>query len=138
MPVSESDRSRRPALPRVGRRAGAVLAALLVAGAPSAAGAGLAAPLGTVTVDARQAVNRVDPRSALGADLDGHERGETAQIYTPANVRRMRSAGSGSGRSWTRSAGAAAAGPAATARARSTPSVRRPARVRLTAVTRGE
>ena len=36
---------------------------------------------------------RFDPRAALGATIDAHEEGESAQVFTNANVKRMRSAG---------------------------------------------
>ncbi len=38
-------------------------------------------------------LNRFDPRRAFGAAIDGGAAGTTAEIFTPANVRRMRSAG---------------------------------------------
>ena len=40
-----------------------------------------------------QVTNTFDPRVALGAGIDGHEQGEIAEKLSPANIRRMRSAG---------------------------------------------
>src|ERR1700738_4890229 len=38
-------------------------------------------------------VNTFDPREALGAGIDGHERGQVAKMLRPDNVRAMLSAG---------------------------------------------
>jgi hypothetical protein len=46
-----------------------------------------------LTVDTAHPLARFDPRTAIGATVDAHGRGETAQIYTKANVRAMLSAG---------------------------------------------
>lgn len=54
---------------------------------PARAGAAL------VTIDFGQPLNRFRPDAALGAGLDGHQQGETRQIYTRANERAMGSAG---------------------------------------------
>ncbi len=50
---------------------------------------------GTITVsfDPTQPANTFSPYRALGAGVDGHERGEIDRIYQPANLRAMRSAG---------------------------------------------
>lgn len=48
-----------------------------------------------VTIDVARSLGSFVPDHALGAALDGHERGETAQIYTPANERVMTAAGLG-------------------------------------------
>jgi len=47
----------------------------------------------TLTIDPRQVVARFDPRTAFGATIDAHEEGENAQIFTPATIAAMRSAG---------------------------------------------
>jgi hypothetical protein len=46
-------------------------------------------------VDLGRALASFSPETTFGAALDGHEEGETAQIYTPANERAMESAGLG-------------------------------------------
>ncbi len=48
-----------------------------------------------VIIDAARSLGSFVPDHALGGALDGHERGETAQIYTPANERAMAAAGLG-------------------------------------------
>ncbi len=48
----------------------------------------------TITVrDDWAPVNRFDPRSTFGAGIDGHGAGVVAQIFTPENIRAMRSVG---------------------------------------------
>lgn len=47
----------------------------------------------TVTVDTSRVLNHFRPDLALGAGVDGHDNGETARIYTSANLRAMKSAG---------------------------------------------
>ena len=68
----------------------ALAAALLAAPASS-----LPAPT-TLTIDTTHPLRSIDGGAVLGGDLDGHSAGETAQIYTRANVRAMASAGLGS------------------------------------------
>ncbi len=46
-----------------------------------------------IVVDLAHPLASFSPEHALGGALDGHEQGETAQIYTPANERAMKSAG---------------------------------------------
>src|SRR5262245_28508262 len=56
----------------------------------------LAAPPQTATVTVHLSptpVNTFSPSVALGAGIDGHEKGETDRQLTPANVKRMLSAG---------------------------------------------
>jgi hypothetical protein len=48
-----------------------------------------------VTVQAERPVNRVNPMEALGAGVDGHEKGECARMFTNKNIAEMRSAGFG-------------------------------------------
>jgi hypothetical protein len=67
-------------------------AALLAATAPILLG-GSTAGRPTVTVDLSRPLDRFRPDRTLGAGIDGHSEGETRQIYTPANLRAMRSAG---------------------------------------------
>ncbi|MBA3920845.1 MAG: discoidin domain-containing protein [Nostocaceae cyanobacterium] len=52
---------------------------------------------GTVTIDFTpgHAVNTFIPNEALGAGLDGLEKGDIARLYTPDNIRQMKSAGFG-------------------------------------------
>jgi hypothetical protein len=73
------------------RAAVLVVAALAL---PAAAG-GDAPPTGAITVDLGHVVNTFTGNAPLGATLDGHGAGETAQIYTPRNLAAMRSAGYG-------------------------------------------
>jgi hypothetical protein len=65
----------------------------------SAAGPRAAGPRVTsverIVVNTAQTIATFSPARALGAALDGHERGEIGQIYTPANERAMQSAGLG-------------------------------------------
>jgi hypothetical protein len=48
-----------------------------------------------VTVHAEQPVNTINPTQALGAGIDGHERGECARMFSEKNIAEMRSAGLG-------------------------------------------
>lgn len=50
---------------------------------------------GTVTIDLGHVLSRFRPDKAFGAGVDGHEQGETRQIYTRPNLQAMRSAGFG-------------------------------------------
>ena len=47
----------------------------------------------TLRIDTRHVLARFDPQRALGATIDVKERGETAKIFNPENVRAMLSAG---------------------------------------------
>src|SRR6185437_6257240 len=50
----------------------------------------------SVRIDAAAGpVASFDPRTALGAGLDGHRPGDIAKLYTPQNLRAMSSAGFG-------------------------------------------
>src|SRR5205809_965413 len=49
----------------------------------------------TAMVDADHCVNKFVPSEALGAGVDGHERGECARMFTDKNIAEMRSAGLG-------------------------------------------
>ena len=75
-------------LSRAGARASLGAGAALRARAPTAAG-----PAQSIVVSLDRPLASFSPQHALGATLDGHERGETAQIYTPVNERAMASAG---------------------------------------------
>ena len=46
-------------------------------------------------VSADHPVNRLIPTEALGAGVDGHEKGECAQMFTDKNITEMLSAGLG-------------------------------------------
>ncbi|GAC1438465.1 MAG: hypothetical protein NVSMB51_14410 [Solirubrobacteraceae bacterium] len=59
---------------------------------PARAAAPAAQPV-SVAIDAARVLNSFRPDQALGAGLDGHGQGDTRQIYTPANIAAMRSAG---------------------------------------------
>lgn len=52
-------------------------------------------PVGTVTVqvDPEHPANTFVPSEALGAGVDGYEKGDVEIIYTPENIKAMRSAG---------------------------------------------
>jgi len=47
----------------------------------------------TITIDDSAAPRTFDPRHALGAGVDGHEKGDTRRMFSPAAMRLMRSAG---------------------------------------------
>ena len=49
----------------------------------------------SVVVSAEHPVNRCVPREALGAGVDGHEKGECARMFTDKNITEMLSAGLG-------------------------------------------
>ena len=49
----------------------------------------------SVTVLADHPVNQCVPTEALGAGVDGHEKGECARMFTEKNIAEMRSAGFG-------------------------------------------
>ena len=57
----------------------------------------LAVPVGTVTVSVAPgpAAHAFTAPQALGAGVDGLERGDVAEVYTPANVKAMRGVGFG-------------------------------------------
>jgi len=46
-----------------------------------------------ISVDPSHVLNAFDPEEALGAGIDGHEKGEVARLLSPANVAAMLSAG---------------------------------------------
>ena len=46
-----------------------------------------------ITVDRSHILNVFDPAEALGAGIDGHEKGDTARLLSPANITAMLSAG---------------------------------------------
>jgi F5/8 type C domain/Glycosyl hydrolase catalytic core len=46
-----------------------------------------------LTVDTEHPLARFDPRVAIGATVDGHGEGDNEEIFTPANIRAMLSAG---------------------------------------------
>src|SRR5258706_12667621 len=50
-------------------------------------------PVRFVTVDRSHALTVFDPAEALGAAIDGHEKGDTARLFSPPNVAAMLSAG---------------------------------------------
>jgi hypothetical protein len=96
------------------------LAAVLVATALLAGCAG-AAPTrgsptsGTITIDLDRQLNSFRGIAPLGAALDGHSQGETAQIYTRSNRAAMRSAGYGPATGRPPTAAPATRSPTATA-----------------------
>jgi hypothetical protein len=47
----------------------------------------------TLTIDPGHTLATFDPRTALGATIDVHDGGENEEIFTPANIRAMKSAG---------------------------------------------
>jgi len=47
----------------------------------------------TINVDRSHALSVFDPAEALGAGIDGHEKGNTARLLSPANIGAMLSAG---------------------------------------------
>src|SRR5215831_7662449 len=49
----------------------------------------------SATVDATHPLNKFVPREALGAGIDGHERGECEQMFSERNIDAMLSAGLG-------------------------------------------
>ena len=61
-----------------------------------AATAAAQAPVRDATVivhTERPAVNRFDSRATFGAGLDGHGKGAVADVYTPENIKAMKSVG---------------------------------------------
>jgi hypothetical protein len=82
----------------VAHRAAVLVTAALAlsgAGAQSVAAGSQPTATGTITVDLGRLVNSFSGNAPLGATLDGHGAGETAQIYTPRDLAAMRSAGYG-------------------------------------------
>ncbi|MDQ6749189.1 MAG: discoidin domain-containing protein [Actinomycetota bacterium] len=62
-------------------------------GRPSSMSAPARSPTSTVTVDLQRPVSRFASDRAFGAGVDGQGEGEIAQIYTPRNLKAMRTAG---------------------------------------------
>ena len=71
-----------------------ISAALASTLAPSSLGAEKPLVVSAI-VSADHAVNRVIPTEALGAGVDGHEKGECTQMFTDKNINEMLSAGLG-------------------------------------------
>jgi hypothetical protein len=76
-----------------GRALGRLAALCLLTLAGAASGDGRSVGRVVIDTSAKGALTAFRPESALGAALDGSEAGETARLYTPWNVARMRSAG---------------------------------------------
>jgi hypothetical protein len=77
-----------------------ILAAAIVSGVSDAASADEARPAQrpfsvTAVVSAEHPVNRCVPTQAIGAGVDGHDKGECAQMFTEKNIAEMLSAGLG-------------------------------------------
>jgi hypothetical protein len=79
---------------RVAASACAIAVSAVALARPGSA-AGPSLPAQRVVVDLAHTLAVFSPAHALGAALDGHERGEIARIYTAANERAMRSTGLG-------------------------------------------
>ncbi len=77
---------------RLAKARGITVLALVMIGALGAAPRATAI---TVTIDDRRPLRSFDPRVALGSTIDGHVRGSTDRIFTPANITAMRSANFG-------------------------------------------
>ncbi|MBI3567810.1 MAG: discoidin domain-containing protein [Gemmatimonadetes bacterium] len=75
-------------------RARVLVAACATALAPAVA-ARAQAPVvdATITVHTDHVANRFDPRSTFGAGIDGHGAGVVAKLFTPSNIRAMKSVG---------------------------------------------
>ncbi len=52
-----------------------------------------AEPIHIISIDQSHTLNVFDPAEALGAGIDGHEKGDTARLLSSANITAMRSAG---------------------------------------------
>jgi len=52
-----------------------------------------AEPVHQIRIDRSHTLNVFDPAEALGAGIDGHEKGETARLLSPSNIAAMLSAG---------------------------------------------
>ena len=74
----------------VARAAVGLVALLAAVGMPACRSSARTA---TVTVDTTHPLGRFSPFTALGAGLDGQDRGSVSGMYAPANVRAMASAG---------------------------------------------
>src|SRR4051794_14707180 len=69
------------------------VAACTLASLAPAARPGRGVGVVTVSVTAGAPANPFVRARAVGAGVDGHEKGEIARFFTPANIRAMRSAG---------------------------------------------
>jgi len=76
-------------------RAGAVISVVLQLIVATATFAGEKPLVISAIVSANHRVNRLIPTEALGAGVDGHERGECAEMFTDRNITEMLSAGLG-------------------------------------------